>query len=689
MRRQSGCECGTPARRAGPICVAFGRAGMRLFTLWGLVAAVADFGHSEAKVPLDDPIVVTQVPREVKPAAKAWDSKGLVRADWFEGARIVVVSPEGQVRVLSEGFASACDPNVSFDAQRVVFAARKTGQSHWRIWEVGIDGQGLRPVSPENQAARSPIYASTLFTLDSPEPWFTLVYVGRENIINEAGRGSASSLYNVKLDGSEVRRLTFTPNNNFDPFQMWDGRVIYAAEHYPLEAGADSGRVGLSGIHMVGTDGELYGGDAGRRIQHMPCATEQGVVLFVESDEVTWDGAGQLSCVDERRPHHTYRRLTSDPSHLYLYPAPWRGNRVLVSRRSADGKETDGVFCFDPDRGECEVVFDSPEYHDVQAQVVRPRPRPDGHSTIVEPAKSNTGIFYGLNCYDADERMLPYLTKGTFQRLRVIEGVPQSADDPASGSWCGTASKGLFVPRRLLGEAPIEADGSFNVEVPADIPVLVQALDERGLALGTCGWVWVKQRESRACIGCHEDPELTPENQYVLALRRPSNRLTLPPGARRNVTFRETIAPILRNRCAASDCHGGQDTPLRLPLTADQPSDQDVQKAYAALLASTDRAAGYPSPLPQGGKYIDAGRARTSHLIWRLFGADTSRPWDRDKGEGASGGRKVKQMPPSGKGEPLSEEEVRSMVQWVDLGAQWEAVKTADQPAVTKQAQAR
>jgi hypothetical protein len=49
----------------------------------------------------------------------------------------------------------------------------------------------------------------------------------------------------------------------------------------------------------------------------------------------------------ERRPHVTYRRLTSAGAHLFLHPSPWRENSLLVSRRSADGKGTCGVFRFD------------------------------------------------------------------------------------------------------------------------------------------------------------------------------------------------------------------------------------------------------------------------------------------------------------------------------------------------------
>lgn len=641
-----------------------------------MVSMWLGFQDVYARVVLDAPMVVTQVPREVKAPPAGWDAAGLIRSDWLEGGRIVVVSPEGQVRVLSAGFDSACDPSLSFDAKQVLFAGRKDKQARWRIWEIGIDGQNLRAVSPENQDARSPIYATTLFTLDSPEPWFTLVYVVRESFLNESGGAMGSSLYNVKLDGTEPRRLTFNPNHNLDPFQMWDGRVLYAAERYPVEPGAPSGRVGLYTVHIVGTEMVFYGAETGRRIQHMPCATDQRLVVFVESDTATWDGAGQLSCIREQRPHQTYKRLTSDPAWQYLYPAPWRDNKLLVSRRAADNQGTSGVCGFDADTGECEIVFDSPDYHDVQAQVVRPRSRPDGHSTVVEPAKYTTGIFYALNAYDADERMRPHLAKGALKRVRVIEGVPVASGETSAGSSLsqpgGGERKGPFVARRLLGEAPIEADGSFHIEVPADTPVQLQTLDERGLALGTCGWVWVKPREARGCVGCHEDPELVPENNYVLALRRSSQRVAPPPNQRRTVSFRETIVPILKNRCASMGCHGMPDSPLYLPLTADKPALQDLQQSFAALRSVVEGGAGSPSPVPQKGKYVDAGRARTSPLVWRLFGVDTTRPWDRLLTPAGSATKNVRLMPPPDKGGPLSEEEIRILVEWIDTGAAWE-----------------
>lgn len=604
------------------------------------------------------PLVVTQVPRGSRVISGS-DEGALRQADQMHHARLVLVSPEGQVQLLSEGFESACDPNVSFDGQRLLFAGKRAGDAYWRIWEMGLNGSGLRAVSPEQMDSRHPIYSAALFTLNSPEPWPAAVFVGRDDCLNETGRSAASSLYNVKLDGTELRKLTYNPNQNLDPFQMWDGRIIYAAERYPNEPSRSGRRVGLYAVHVEGSDMEFYGGGQGKRIQQMPCATDEGLVVFVESDEAAADGSGQLGCVDERRPHVTYRPLTCPPSFVFRYPAPLGGARILVSRRAVQGRGDWGIFAFDTPRSVCEPVFDTPDYDEVQAVPAASRRSPDGHSTAVD-TKFNTGIFYGLNCYDADSRLARHMMTGMVKRVRFIEGVPQ----PASAGEKAHVGLGPFVPRRLVGEAPVEPDGSFNVEVPADIPLLLQTVDEQGLALANCGWIWVKPQEKRGCIGCHEDPERIPENAYVQALRRPSNRLVLPPQARRVVSFRDDVAPILQRHCASADCHGGDDTPLHLPLGKAGAGEADLEQAYAALMAPAASPAF--GTIPEG-RYVDAGRARTSWLVWQLAGQDLSRPWDAPGHAGQD--REITRMPPQGKASTPSPEELRTLFQWIDIGA--------------------
>ena len=611
-----------------------------LATAFALLAGGSAIASTKAS--LDVPMIVTQVPARNPAPPSAWDAKDLVRGDWFDGARLVIVSPDGQVRVLSGDFQSACDPNVSFDGQRVLFAGRKERNARWRIWEMGIDGQGLRPVSPEDLDARSPIYVSTLFTLNSPQPWFTTVFVGRESSLNELGRPSASSLYDITLDGKELRRLTYNPNRNFDPFQMWDGRLIYAAERYPNEGVPTGGRVGLYAIHMEGADMEFYGGELGQRIQRMPCATAGGLVIFVESVQPSWDGAGQLACVEQRRPHFTYRALTQDTAQVFLYPSPLQGNQVLVSRRSANGKGTCGVFRFDADTGRAEPVFDSPDFHDVQAVLAKSRNRPDGHSTVVTTA-DNFGTLYGLDCYTTDAARTGHLQPGEVKSVRLIEGVASTPGAP-------TSPVSPAISRRLIGEAPVEADGSYNLFVPADTPLLLQTVDENGLALGTCGWIWVKPQEKRGCIGCHEDPERVPENKFVLALHHDSRPLLTPAAERRVVTFLHDVAPILQ-RSLATGLLDPRNQPLHFSLT----TPAGLQEAYQTLTRG-------PNPL------VEPGRARTSRLIWQLVGRNTSRPWDSTA--------QTKVAPPAAASPRLSADELRTLILWIDLGAVYDAPAT-------------
>ena len=85
---------------------------------YAVSASIAQFTGQEAraKVVLDADVVLTQVPRQAHTDTNPLDSNRLLRNNRCEGARIVVVSPDGKVQVLSDGFASACDPNVSVDA---------------------------------------------------------------------------------------------------------------------------------------------------------------------------------------------------------------------------------------------------------------------------------------------------------------------------------------------------------------------------------------------------------------------------------------------------------------------------------------------------------------------------------------------------------------------------------------------
>jgi hypothetical protein len=380
--------------------------------------------------------------------------------------------------------------------------------------------------------------------------------------------------------------------------------------------------VALFGLNIDGTDLMIFSGDEGRRVKRMPAYAGDRLVAFIESDRVVGDGGGALAAVSLRRNLHSHRTLSDEGR--YRAPATHPDGGVLVAWRPATGDGGYGIHHFDPSSGKRVEVFDDPDWHDVRAQVLAPRPVPDGRSSSVR-GNDPVGWLYGLDVgiSDLDSGTWP---SGLAKRLRVIEGLPRGEAD-------GQATTSL-APRRFLGEVDLAADGSFNVEVPADTPLELQLIDEDGLALRSCGWVWTRWKEARGCIGCHEDPERTPPNRMVQAVQRPAARLTLAPERRRFVDFVHDVSPLVESRCL--DCHGPGGSEPRL----------DGAGAYDALLDGPVR----------------PGEARTSPLVWHLLGRRTDRPWDDV--DGSPGPKAL-----AGEGQALPRDEVLTFVQWIDLGA--------------------
>jgi len=635
-----------------------------------VAASLAAASAAEPGVP-GVPIVFTQLPVAPEKERTGGRAGGALPQDYGEGGRLVRLDPEGGLHLLSGDFQSACGADVSFDGQRLLFAGKRHAGDAWDIWEMQMDGTGVRQITRNAGNCRSPAYQATLYTIVSNEPWYQIMFVSdAAGEMNEYGASTATSIYSCKLDGSGLRRLTFNLSDDLDPFLMQDGRVLLASwQRMDLRRGYE-GRVALFDINTDGTDYAFYAGTQGARIKQMPCATREGLVIFVEADRVDWDGAGQLAAVTQRRPLYSYRKLTNDPAWVYHSPAPLRDGEVLVARRPAGREGTHGLCRYNPRTGAVQTVFDDPAWHDVHARVLAPRPEADGRSSVVNEEYA-TGKLYCLNAYQSEPQVQAHLRPGVLRQLRVIEGLAVPATD--AGAYFGARPNGALggpgartdalpgmAARRLLGVVAVEEDGSFQIEVPADTPIQLQVLDEDGLALQSCGWIWVKPKESRGCIGCHEDPELAPENRFVAALSQPAPRLTLPPERRRSVSFQRDMMLIVNGKCAG--CHN--DASSGLDLRADPV--EAFNRAYLSLLAVQDGVGAGDTGVRS--RYLTPGEARSSPLVWRILGRNTSRPWDASFGCGGPSGV----CPPPGAA-PLTPEEKLTIIEWVDLGACWSA----------------
>jgi Tol biopolymer transport system component len=573
-------------------------------------------------------LILVQIPAAAAPRSPDRADRFTPLDRYVDGARIVRVDPStGMLLVLTPEFTAACDPDVSPDGQVIVFAGRRDPGASWQIWTMMADGSRKTQITRGPGPHVGPVFAGARFYLDDPRPTPQIVFAAG------APDSGSLSLYATDLEGDTLHRLTFNLQSDFSPAVLPTGQIVFSSRQgYGDRFEADSA-LALLTVNVDGTDlMPFYGSHEPPWYKDMPAVTAAGDRLyFVESDHPSWLGGGDLAYVAWRRPFRSHGALNgeADGAGLFHSPTPLPDGGLLASFRHAAADSVFGVYRIDPATGtRLERVFAQAGWHAIDPQVLAPRPPIKGRANWLKPG-ATAGVFYCLNAYHTapgaggDRTVAP---PGTIRHVRVIEG----------------------RPRRILGLAPVEPDGSFHVRVPAETPITFQLLDEDYVALRTQrAWTWVMGNESRGCVGCHEDPELSPPNRLVTAITKPPVDLVLPPLRRRTVDFRHQIAPILASRCATAGCHLAGAEPT-LGDDGRATSEPALRAVYESLLRRT---AEHPD-----GRYVIPGSARESPLIRQLLRQGTGSP----PGGGARHGA-------------LDRRDLILLIEWADLGAEWES----------------
>jgi hypothetical protein len=359
------------------------------------------------------------------------------------------------VRVLTEGFAAAASPRVSFDGQEILFAGRRSEGERDAIWAVKADGSGFRRVAgTEGGDCGAPAWL--------PD--------GR--ILCTAGGALAA----VAADGTKLEPLTFHAGGaDLDPVVLADGRVLFARDG---AAGTD-----LLAVHADGTGIHAFHGPGLPPLRLRRPREDGGRTVWAVGD-------GRVVRIDGRRPARAAVDGVPGLEGTVAAAEPLPGGGLLLSVRPAAGRGTFGI------RLGAAIVADAPDRDETDPVLLAPSPRPKGHLSVVKAEKSSGRLF----CIDA-RRTARGIEPPAPARVRLYESLPGG--------------------ERLLGEAPLEADGSFYVEVPADRPLRAESVDGAGKAIRGSGFsFWVRPNEIRACIGCHEDPAVAPPNALPAAVLR-------------------------------------------------------------------------------------------------------------------------------------------------------------------------
>lgn len=309
------------------------------------------------------------------------------------------------------------------------------------------------------------------------------VIFSRSNYKNE---NSQSSLYRCRMDGSELSRITFTPGTHTHPSVLDEGRVLYLSHQLKPETGSPK----LMIMRPDGTKSELYHqAYTGQQPLSGGIQSEDGYIYFIQ------EGAS-LARVSHKRPLHTGENLSRNMAGKTSAVYPYLHSTLLLSHRP-EGAGRYALYTYKTDSNEAPVLLYEGEKDVTDPLWVRAlKERPKILPSAVNMEKSS-GL---LMSQDINHSM-----------LNVHPGL--------EGDSMATRIR-VLGQDGILGEVEVETDGSFYLVLDADTPVRIETLNGLGeVVRGPSDWIYLRPNERRACVGCHADHELAPDNTQPMAVK--------------------------------------------------------------------------------------------------------------------------------------------------------------------------
>lgn len=415
------------------------------------------------------------------------------------GSRIMLAdSSFKHLKSLSGGLFSAGDPQVTCDGKYVLFCAKPSREAEWQICEVELGDRQYRQLTRMSGGAASPgllpdgrlLFVAPVPRIGAPHP-------------------TASVLY-AQAPGEQPQALTFTSLSVSDPSVLEDGRILFVGTRL---SGKNDG-LATRGLYTINNDGTEI--TQFSRPQEQPTFIGRprqiggNRIFFLVSETNSTCGARKIEFIHWGRPFAAPGGLALPDCDRLGSVQPGANGSLLISAMTSGGAASSKRLALYELNLESatrpRVLFADPAWDSFEVSELAAYARPMGRLSTVDPTK-RTGQILCLNVnYTSSEttRLMPPAT-----HVRVVA-------EPAPDK------------RSVLGVIPVQADGSFMAEVPADMPLGLEALDDQGRVLRHLSpTIWVRPGENRSCLGCHEPPNHAPTNHRPLAVRAPVPRLTL------------------------------------------------------------------------------------------------------------------------------------------------------------------
>jgi hypothetical protein len=309
----------------------------------------------------------------------------------------------------------------------------------------------------------------TSFAEDAITPF----YLPGERIVYARRTREGFEIETATLAGATPLRLTYAPGDHLVSDVLRDGRVLFEAPH-PASKGRD-----LYTVYADGSGVETHRCDHGRD-RHAGRELASGDIIFEVGERLARFTSPRATQVDLPAVAAGFIGPIAEVS-----PEEW-----LVSSRSG------ALYRWRPGHGAPEVVWEQKGKYAVQPVLIRAHAVPKRHP-------SGLGDREGANllCLDAYVSRSEKIAAGSVAAVRISALVDSA---PV-----------------VLGQAPVEKDGSFFVQVPSETAIRFELIDAVGKTIaGEKGWFWARRGEQRVCVGCHAGPERAPENASPAVLLR-------------------------------------------------------------------------------------------------------------------------------------------------------------------------
>ena len=500
------------------------------------------------------------------------------------GGRILALKglrPDGAVRKLAPSGRPGAfwRFDLSFDGQRMLFCMKPWNDKAFHLYERDLTTGAVRQLTSGDYDDTDPIYlpdGHIMFTTSRCNTYvrcmpYTYSYV----------------LARCDADGGNIYLVSRNNEPDWLPALLSDGRVIYSRWEYHDKA---LWRIqSLWTVNPDGTNVTAFWGNQSVWPDHLaeprpiPGSTR---VMFTGLAHHDWF-AGSIGILDPRAGSNFPHGLTKVTAEIawpecgsppkdpiekeeyhassaytaYKTPYPLAEDLFLVSARRG-GRGGKFVLLLMDLYGNRELVYEGT--HNIwHAMPLKARPRPPvmadrvAWPDLAKPdAPRKPGILYSNNVTYG----VPELARGEVKHVRVIQ-----MDARTYSLW--NRDSGFSGPRtslvqtdgvrRILGTAPVGADGSVCFEVPPGQALHFQVLDGEYRALQTMrSFSGAMPGETRGCLGCHESHSKTPVSGKSMALRRVPEKLTPPPWGTRSLSYERMIQPLFDRNCGT--CHQGE-----------------------------------------------------------------------------------------------------------------------------------